>query len=67
MRFGSTQDYIRERLEEGQESDEELDRTKISFDEKVEKSLPHGTVVIAENQTAGKGTNGRKWKAARRI
>lgn len=28
-----------------------------------ESSLSHGTVVISESQTAGKGTNGRKWLA----
>ncbi len=26
-----------------------------------EKNFPHGTVILAENQTAGKGRKGRKW------
>ncbi len=37
---------------------EEINSTNIYA---KENNLPHGTVVLAENQTAGKGRKGRKW------
>ncbi len=37
---------------------EEINSTNVYA---KEKNLPHGTVVLAENQTAGKGRKGRKW------
>lgn len=49
MKFGSTQDYIREKT--------------VADAKGEERPLPNGVVVIAESQTKGKGTNGRKWLA----
>ena len=39
----------------------QLESTNTYAVELVEKGTPHGTVVIAESQTAGKGRFGRKW------
>lgn len=39
---------------------EEIDSTQSYIKERADE-LPNGLVVIAKNQTAGKGTNGRVW------
>jgi len=40
---------------------ETLDSTMLQAKELAEKNFPEGTVVIAEEQTHGKGRNGRVW------
>lgn len=40
---------------------EEIDSTQDYVKEKARENASSGLVVIAENQTKGKGTNGRTW------
>ena len=40
---------------------EEVNSTQDFLKDKIRDDLPNGFVVLAENQTQGKGTNGRKW------
>lgn len=40
---------------------EEIDSTQDYIKEKAKENAPSGLVVVAENQTKGKGTNGRVW------
>ena len=40
---------------------EEIDSTQDYVKEKAKENAPSGLIVIAENQTKGKGTNGRTW------
>lgn len=39
----------------------EIDSTQDYVKMKIKEEAHEGLVVIAENQTKGKGTNGRKW------
>lgn len=43
------------------EFEEVVDSTNIRAKELGEKGAPHGTLVVAEQQTAGKGRRGRSW------
>ncbi len=40
---------------------EEIGSTQDYVKEKAKENAPNGLVVIAENQTKGKGTKGRTW------
>ena len=42
---------------------EELDSTNIRINELAKDGAEHGTVVVADKQTAGKGRRGRTWES----
>ena len=42
---------------------EELDSTNTKIKELANDGAPHGTVVVADRQTAGKGRRGRTWES----
>lgn len=42
---------------------DQLDSTNIKAKELAKSGAPHGTVVVAEMQTAGKGRRGRSWES----
>lgn len=42
---------------------EQLDSTNTKIDELAAKGAEHGTVVVADAQTAGKGRRGRSWES----
>ena len=42
---------------------EEIDSTNIRINELAKDGAEHGTVVVADKQTAGKGRRGRTWES----
>ncbi len=42
---------------------EEIDSTNTQARRMAEEGAPHGTVVVAERQTAGRGRSGRRWES----
>ncbi len=42
---------------------EQLDSTNVQVERLAEDGAPHGTVVVAKSQTAGKGRKGRTWES----
>ena len=42
---------------------ERVDSTNVRLKELAEAGAPHGTVVIAEEQTGGKGRKGRRFES----
>ena len=43
---------------------EQLDSTNTQIERLAKEGAPHGTVVVAKSQTAGKGRRGRTWESS---